>query len=302
MSENLKLMEVLFPILDILFDFWPFVLASALLGGLLDRRRPSLRGALVMWVALAVVRVVLVFNPAPIRTPLLIAEPLSTVLFLASGLVLLAAQIGWNLLRRRKLQQKAGRVNSVDDLLQLSPREFEEMVVELYRASGHKARRTGAIGDHGVDVVAQTPDGEKWVVQCKRWRGMAGEPIVRDFYGAMQHEKADKGAIITTGTFTPQAREWAHGKPIILYDGNELLEAWKRARSETAAQDASKPMVSPTAQPGLAHPMADTPSPPLCPKCGVPMVKRIATRGEHKGEPFYGCPNYPKCKEILPVQ
>ena len=39
---------------------------------------------------------------------------------------------------------------------------------------------------------------------------------------------------------------------------------------------------------------------PMCPKCGVPMVVRTAARGEHRGERFYGCPNYPNCRETLP--
>jgi len=36
---------------------------------------------------------------------------------------------------------------------------------------------------------------------------------------------------------------------------------------------------------------------PLCPKCGVPMVLRTASRGERQGQQFYGCPNFPKCRE-----
>jgi hypothetical protein len=39
---------------------------------------------------------------------------------------------------------------------------------------------------------------------------------------------------------------------------------------------------------------------PLCPRCGVPMVKRTAKRGEYQGKSFYGCPNYPQCREMLP--
>lgn len=42
-------------------------------------------------------------------------------------------------------------------------------------------------------------------------------------------------------------------------------------------------------------------SPPLCPKCGVPMVMRTASRGQHQGKPFYGCPNYPRCREMVTV-
>jgi restriction system protein len=102
------------------------------------------------------------------------------------------------------------------------------MVAELYRSLGHQAKRTGSTGDHGVDVVVQARNGEKWIVQCKRWRGSVGEPVIRDFYGVLHHEKADHGAVITTGTFTPQAREWARGKLLHLYDGGEFLTIWER--------------------------------------------------------------------------
>jgi len=42
--------------------------------------------------------------------------------------------------------------------------------------------------------------------------------------------------------------------------------------------------------------------PPLCPDCGVPMVARTATRGQHAGKQFYACPNYPKCRRIIPME
>lgn len=45
----------------------------------------------------------------------------------------------------------------------------------------------------------------------------------------------------------------------------------------------------------------DTSDAPLCPKCGVPMVLRTARRGHKKGNQFYGCPNYPKCRETKPL-
>jgi hypothetical protein len=37
----------------------------------------------------------------------------------------------------------------------------------------------------------------------------------------------------------------------------------------------------------------------LCPKCSAPMVLRKATKGQNAGKEFYGCPNYPQCKEII---
>ncbi len=38
---------------------------------------------------------------------------------------------------------------------------------------------------------------------------------------------------------------------------------------------------------------------PICKKCGVPMVLREVKKGENKGQTFYGCPNYPKCRETV---
>ena len=38
---------------------------------------------------------------------------------------------------------------------------------------------------------------------------------------------------------------------------------------------------------------------PVCPKCGVPMVQRTASKGANKGNQFWGCRNYPKCREVV---
>jgi len=38
---------------------------------------------------------------------------------------------------------------------------------------------------------------------------------------------------------------------------------------------------------------------PICPKCQIHMVLRSAKRGIHKGESFWGCNNYPRCKAIV---
>lgn len=37
---------------------------------------------------------------------------------------------------------------------------------------------------------------------------------------------------------------------------------------------------------------------PICPKCSIPMVRRQAKQGSNKGKGFWGCPNYPKCREV----
>ncbi len=40
----------------------------------------------------------------------------------------------------------------------------------------------------------------------------------------------------------------------------------------------------------------------ICPKCGAPMVKRKAKRGDYIGNVFYGCSRYPQCRGIINVK
>lgn len=40
----------------------------------------------------------------------------------------------------------------------------------------------------------------------------------------------------------------------------------------------------------------------ICPKCGIPMVIKTASAGEHQGKSFYVCPNYKQCQQVFPVE
>ena len=174
---------------------------------------------------------------------------------------------------------------------------------------GYKVQRIGKIGDHGVDLQIRSDNREKWIAQCKRYKGKVGEPAVRDFYGAMQHEQADRGLMITTGKFTEEAIEWAHDKDIDLIDGDELVKIVQRTKSNLS--NIENLQISSSEETGSTTP-ASAPSdhmpcpkegdnPPLCPQCGVPMKLRLARQGQHQGKRFYGCPNFPKCREVIPI-
>ena len=49
----------------------------------------------------------------------------------------------------------------------------------------------------------------------------------------------------------------------------------------------------------VAVPMVVTGSSPICPKCGIPMVSRTASKGQNAGKQFWGCSNYPRCREVV---
>src|SRR5438034_7422967 len=67
------------------------------------------------------------------------------------------------------------------------------------------------------------------IFQCKRYKDTVSAAVVRDFRGAMVG-RADKGLLITTGTFTRDARAEAQrdgAPPLDLIDGEELVQKLK---------------------------------------------------------------------------
>lgn len=125
---------------------------------------------------------------------------------------------------------------TLDDLLALSPNEFEGWVQQLFRSRGYFAHNTPDGADHGVDLWVISPQGERAIVQCKRYRGVVGEAVVRDLYGVMQHEAAPRGFLVTTGGISAAAGRWAQGKPIELIDGPRL------ARLASGQADPTEPL------------------------------------------------------------
>jgi hypothetical protein len=59
--------------------------------------------------------------------------------------------------------------------------------------------------------------------------------------------------------------------------------------------------VSPTPGPAAKPTVSEAPGPPTCPKCGIPMVVRHVAQGPHKGKRFYGCSNYPRCRQVIAI-
>jgi restriction system protein len=115
----------------------------------------------------------------------------------------------------------------------IDPSAFERLCQRLLRKSGFtQVEVTGKTGDGGIDgkgVVRVNLVSFHVLFQCKRYQGSVSSGTVRDFRGAMQG-RADKGLIITTGTFTPDARREAtrDGAPAIdLIDGQTLCQLLK---------------------------------------------------------------------------
>ncbi len=126
-------------------------------------------------------------------------------------------------------KQWLARYKTLDELREVTPREFEELIATMFRQMGHSVILTKASRDKGIDMFL---DDRKAIVECKKYKGSVGQPVVRDFYGTMIHNRAECGYIVTTGTFSLPAQTWAKGKPIHLVDGMELVKTLETIKSE----------------------------------------------------------------------
>jgi restriction system protein len=115
----------------------------------------------------------------------------------------------------------------------MEPSAFERLSQRILRESGFiKVEVTGRSGDGGIDgtgILQLSLMSFHVLFQCKRYQGSVGPSTVRDFRGAMMG-RSDKGLIITTGTFTTDARKEATrdgAPPIDLIDGVALCDKLK---------------------------------------------------------------------------
>lgn len=118
----------------------------------------------------------------------------------------------------------------------LPPSAFERLSQRVLRESGFTSVEvTGKSGDGGIDgvgVLRVALLSFQVFFQCKRYKGSVGAPAIRDLRGAMWG-RTDKGLLITTGIFTPDAKREAtrDGAPVIdLIDGNELCTLLKELK------------------------------------------------------------------------
>jgi restriction system protein len=123
--------------------------------------------------------------------------------------------------------------NTLDDASNLAAmdwEDFEHLIRELFAqefsTSGGEVKVTRASRDGGVDAIAFDPDpirGGKIVIQAKRYTNTVGVGAVRDLYGTVMNEGANKGILVTTADYGPDAYAFANGKPLVLLNGSNLL-------------------------------------------------------------------------------
>lgn len=124
----------------------------------------------------------------------------------------------------------ANTLNEGVNLAAMGWEDFEHLIRELlekeFSSHGGEVKVTQASRDGGVDAIAFDPDpirGGKIVIQAKRYTNVVGVSAIRDLYGTVMNEGANKGILVTTSTFGPDSYAFANGKPLVLLSGANLL-------------------------------------------------------------------------------
>ena len=124
----------------------------------------------------------------------------------------------------------------LEKVLANNPAFFENLIIDLLLAMGYGKRRRdltahlGGTGDGGIDgAINQDQLGLDVVyIQAKRYKPGAPVPVsaVRDFAGAIEAHKANKGVFVTTTNFTKSGKQFIEkiSKRIVLIDGEQLCE------------------------------------------------------------------------------
>ena len=175
---------------------------------------------------------------------------------------------------------------TLDLLRHLEWRRFEELCAAYFEALGFTTRSTPARAGGGADisVCAQASESASLIVHCKPWSAYrVGIKPVRELLGAMASAGVGEGALVSSGRFTQEAMNFAANENIKLIDGADLL-------GKLAALPPEQALAL------LKFATRGDFLTPTCPGCSIKMISRRSTA---EGRKYWGCPNYPQCKEIL---
>lgn len=179
--------------------------------------------------------------------------------------------------RKRTVLRKSGisEIDSMDGI------QFEHYLKELFLSMGYKASVTDSRGDYGADLILKKDD-KKVVVQAKRYSKNVGIKAVQEIIGAHSYYKADESWVVSNSHFTKSAKDLAQSSNVRLIDRDELIKSIVKLNPEAIpSPEKIKTEVSPKEI--------------TCSACKNKMILRKSKKGS-----FYGCINFPHCRNTKP--
>lgn len=185
-------------------------------------------------------------------------------------------------------RSKADTAQWTPELLkQLEWRRFEELCAAYFEALGLRTEVVASAAGGSVDINLYKQGAERpsILVQCQPWNAYrVGIKPARGLLATMASAKVAEGVLVTSGKFTQEARDFARKeKTITLIDGAELL-----ARMSDLAPEKADSLLRFATEGDFQT--------PTCPACDLKMIPRKSTT---HGRKFWGCRNYPGCKQTF---
>jgi restriction system protein len=171
-------------------------------------------------------------------------------------------------------------------LKRLDWRRFEELCAAYFEIQGFRTDLAYSGVDGGVDikVYEQGAKSASIIVQCKPWNAYrVGIKPVRELRSVMASGSVGEGVLVTSGKFTQEARDFAGKEKISLIDGTELL-----GKIGELVPEKSLALLKVATQGDFLT--------PTCPTCAIKMISRKSTT---HGRAYWGCRNYPGCKQTF---
>lgn len=169
-------------------------------------------------------------------------------------------------------------------------KQYENVCMEFLRIKNNNAAVTTIGADGGIDIKIKDKNGITIAIaQCKAWSRPIGVSLIRELYGVMASENVKHGVFLTTSIFSQDAIEFSKNKALLLINGREFVNLINKLNTD------DKRKIDKIATEGDY-------TTPTCVQCDEKMVKRIAKKGNNAGNEFWGCINYPRCKNKMFVK
>jgi restriction system protein len=123
--------------------------------------------------------------------------------------------------------QRYYELQNFTNLDKLSGIEFEHAIARLYSKMGYTTKITSSSSDFGVDVLA-SKDGSMLAIQAKRYTNTVGVSAVQEVSSGKLYYKADSASVVTTSTFTKNAKKLASESEVTLIDYRALEALWTK--------------------------------------------------------------------------
>jgi len=171
-------------------------------------------------------------------------------------------------------------------LRSLEWKKFEEICVEYLKVKNCNADVTSIGSDGGIDIKISHKGKVFAIGQCKSWSKPIGVNLIRELYGVMAADSIKHGIFLTTSKYSKDALSFGKDKNLILIDSEEFIKLINKLPQE------SRKKIFNVATEGEY-------TTPSCVKCDVKMIRRTVKNGDRKGNEFWGCANFPKCRNIM---